>query len=184
MKVQLALVSFIMFCVTLLVSSYRNDFEDDKNGITSGTQSNSLKQQTAVLFGEPIVPATATRYIKYYQGKVKGDTTAARHFWVDKKTMNYLTSLFAKDPKADGVRIYLADYDEAVSVPGASVTYAKDTRTIILVGTREETSAGGFNGKRHVDWYGGTGASAVQVYNYSEPCPPGKGCDDGATLQQ
>jgi hypothetical protein len=182
MKVQLTLVAIIMLCLAFIVSSFRKVPRTHKEpGSYAKTNTRSISE-TIALFGEPIDPTTAKRYIKYYQAK--GDSTSASHFWLDKQTISYLNSLFTKDANADGVRVYLADYDEEVTVPGTNTKYPKDTRTIILVGTRAEKNADGPNGVIHADWYGGNGSEAIQVYNYSEPCPPGKGCRNGATLAQ
>jgi len=175
MKSQLAPLSLILLCITILVASFRNDYNKPKDLLT-------LEQKLDALMSDPITVEKAKQYIRYYKSKV--DSNAVRHFWLDTKTLDYFNSLRKTDLKMDGIRIYLADYDESVTDPTSKVVYPKDTRTIVLVATRTDGVVPGGTKLKHTDWFGGSGAALVTPYNYSEPCPPGPGCEPGATLGQ
>ncbi len=122
----------------------------------------SLKRQSLVsqhiianAGGTSMDEEDAKRFVRNYQNAKLATTVEAIHF--DKMTIESFSDLF-KQQKIDGIRAYLARYDNG-------------NFTIILVGTKTV-------GTRHVDQVIRLGGATVvaSIQNFGDPCPP-PGCD-------
>lgn len=183
-----------IFAVYFYLKPGKNVTEPGGNSQTANTTTMTLAEiagKYSSFYGKPIPADSAKMHINNYLNHTALAQYRARHFWIDTTTIKYFYELSRNNAEMDGIRIYLGDYVKATANPHSGQVYPKNTRTVILVATLGKdstTTAGAIRTFRyHRDWYKGMNRPLEafgdpDIYDYSDPCPPGKDCDAGADL--